>query len=201
MQTICMTAILMAACWFDIRSSRIPNQLILTGWIISLAFTVWQQGMSGVPYSIAGILATIAGGWLFYKCRAVGAGDVKLLSVLTGIHGLKRSVRVVTICIPLAAAAGLLVLAGETVGIGKRIPWKGSPYVRRDGRKNEESSLCVEKETDGKTEESSPCVEKETDGKKEEISLCVEKKTDGKTTKHRHKLILAPFLTLAYFLG
>ena len=126
MQRVCMAVILLAACWFDIRYRKIPNGLILTGWAISLVLAGWQQGLKGLSYSMAGILAVVAAGFPLYWCRAVGAGDVKLLSVLAGIHGLRRSVQVFATGIPLAAAAGLLILAGSASGIGKRVPdgWK-----------------------------------------------------------------------------
>lgn len=160
MQRVCMTVLLMVSCWFDIRYSKIPNPLILTGWIVGLALTGWQQGLKGMAWSIAGILVIMAAGFPLYWCKAIGAGDVKLLSVLAGIHGVKRSVLVFAVGIPLAAAAGLFVLAGSALGMGQWIParWKRSLPARRE-------------------------VFREAEGRR----------LGG------HRLILAPFLTLAYF--
>lgn len=157
MQGVCMAAILMAACWFDIRHSKIPNGLILMGWTISLLIAVWQQRL---PCCIAGILIVLVLGFPLHWSRAIGAGDVKLLSVLAGIHGVKRSVLVFAAGILLAAVAGVFVLAGYAFGVGRR---------RLTCRKG---SVCIE-EVYGEA---------------------------GKGRPGRHRIILAPFLALAYFM-
>ena len=140
MQRVCMTFILLAASWSDMRCNKIPNELIMTGWAMSLALAGWQQGLGGLPRSIAGILAVMAAGFPLYWCRAIGAGDIKLLSVLAGIHGLRRSVQVFMAGILLAATVGVFLLVSSVFGIER---WTPVPLKR---------ILCVREEVNGEQE-------------------------------------------------
>ncbi|MBK8768703.1 MAG: prepilin peptidase [Burkholderiaceae bacterium] len=90
----------MAICWSDWRSRRIPNRLVLVGLLSALA---WQglaasgSGLFGASYagalglraSSAGALVAFAGFLLLHWRRVMGAGDVKLMTMLGAIFGLQ----------------------------------------------------------------------------------------------------------------
>jgi len=82
----------------DIRDRRIPNFLILAGWAIGLgwhllapsgawAFDPRSAGAVGGLGALAGMAALLAAFMPFYMLRIMGAGDVKLMSVVGGIFG------------------------------------------------------------------------------------------------------------------
>ena len=82
MRELVMTPLLTAAAIYDIRKKIIPNYLIWLGWIFGLSVRLWQEGLRGLFYCTAAVLVTITVAFPVFKMRAVGAGDVKLLSVV-----------------------------------------------------------------------------------------------------------------------
>lgn len=87
---ILLSSLLMLAAWQDIRSYRIPNSLVLTGWIAGL---VWNGVM---PATMGGLgLQAALLGWVtgllvlmpLYLLRAMGAGDVKLMAMVGAFVG------------------------------------------------------------------------------------------------------------------
>ena len=84
-----MFMLLAAAGVCDIREKKIPNVLILSGWFLGLWSRLWQEGFIGILCCVAAALITIGVGCPLFWIRAVGAGDVKLLSVIGGMHGLR----------------------------------------------------------------------------------------------------------------
>jgi prepilin peptidase CpaA len=84
--TLPMLLIAVIAAIYDLRTGKIPNQLILASLILGLAFTYAYKGGDGLIMSIAGFstgLLLILPGYLL---RLTGAGDLKLLPTL-GIYG------------------------------------------------------------------------------------------------------------------
>jgi prepilin peptidase CpaA len=71
----------------DSRSRRIPNVLVLAGFIVGLALNAWLAGWSGVQQSLMGFgLAALIYVPLFLL-RAMGGGDVKLMAAAGAIVG------------------------------------------------------------------------------------------------------------------
>jgi len=70
------------ACFFDLRTRRIPNLLTFGAAIAGIVYAIFEHGL-------AGLLAS-AGGWLvgcllflpFFLLRGMGAGDVKLVAAV-----------------------------------------------------------------------------------------------------------------------
>lgn len=91
MDALFMLAIAAAATFTDLRSGRISNGLILTGFALGIC---WQAAV----YEGLGILMFLGGaglpvillGGLFYL-RMLGAGDIKLLAVMGGFLGISKS--------------------------------------------------------------------------------------------------------------
>lgn len=71
----------LAAAW-DLSLHRVPNGLILTGWLVGLGFS---PGISYLGQSALPVLALFP----LWKRRMIGGGDVKLLAMLCGWLGIQ----------------------------------------------------------------------------------------------------------------
>lgn len=105
-----MIPLLAAAGIYDVRQRRIPNNLILSGWLCSCCIRFWREGITGVQHFIMAVVIIIAIGLPVYRIRAVGAGDVKLLSVIGGMHGLKYFFSVSVVWLILAGSVSAVIL-------------------------------------------------------------------------------------------
>lgn len=91
---ILLCFLLLAALVFDIRSFRIPNWLIVAGAGIGTAYRCLWPGeliFYHYPLGMAGIFLLLIP---FYRLRAIGGGDVKLLSVCALFTGFERGVSI-----------------------------------------------------------------------------------------------------------
>jgi len=83
---IILFAILLVACTFDVCARRVPNSLIVVGYLLAVFYTY----LTGLPTMIA-LFEGVAGGLLillpFYFFSLIGAGDVKLFSVVGAFLG------------------------------------------------------------------------------------------------------------------
>lgn len=92
-----LTAILYGAVRAGLRERRIPNQLVLTGIVAGVllhtvlpdgnGFLVAWPGGVGPWQSLLGLVIGAAAMFPFYRMRAVGAGDVKLMAAVGAILG------------------------------------------------------------------------------------------------------------------
>lgn len=76
--------ILVVAVVQDIMFTKISNRLILVGLILSLAFGIILGGMSRIPYILWNISFPVIVLYLLYLLGVLGAGDIKLFSVIGG---------------------------------------------------------------------------------------------------------------------
>lgn len=103
--TLTLYAILIAAVVQDFKSMKISNRLILTGLLLSLAFGFILNGMSRIPYILLNIAFPVIVLYLLYLLGILGAGDIKLFSIIGGFTNL----RTLTNCMVAAFAAGAVI--------------------------------------------------------------------------------------------
>jgi prepilin peptidase CpaA len=84
---LCLTAILAAAVYSDLRRHRIPNRLSGLGIIAGLALQTVGGGLHGLASGLLGVAVGLACFAPFYLLRAMGAGDVKLLAAIGAFLG------------------------------------------------------------------------------------------------------------------
>ncbi len=89
----------------DIRSGRISNRLILSGLAAGFFFQVVGLGWRGAGVFLINVSLPVILCYLLFLMRALGAGDIKLFSVVGGIWDLH--VLIVTIIISFWVAAGM----------------------------------------------------------------------------------------------
>lgn len=79
---VVFTLLLVVGCVTDLRSRKIPNELVLailvTGWLFALA--VSQDAMRALVMSLAGTAVGFGIWILFYVVGVIGAGDVKFFA-------------------------------------------------------------------------------------------------------------------------
>ena len=120
MQTIILplaTALFAIVAYVDLRTRRIPNELIV-GFLALAAFRIALAGQpSAALYTLAASAALFVATFLLFWRGVFGGGDVKLMAasaLLVGYHDLFEFLFVMSVCGALVAAA---VLAVDRLGL------------------------------------------------------------------------------------
>lgn len=108
MMIIVLTPLLIAAIYTDLRWSRIPNWLTFSAMGIGILIHTSIGGLQGALSSLAGLGVGMGLFLLPYVCKAIGAGDVKLMATIGSILGPFGALSV----------AALSVLAGGVYALG-----------------------------------------------------------------------------------
>lgn len=87
-----LLVILAAAVIQDFMYMKISNRLILMGVLFSLAFGCQTGGISRVPYILANLSFPVIMLYLLYLLGVIGAGDIKLFSIIGGFTNFKMSI-------------------------------------------------------------------------------------------------------------
>lgn len=120
---VLLAGLLGVALWHDLRTRRIPNRLVLWGALAGLALNsllpagagLFQQpfGGLGLPQSLAGAAAGLALLLPMYLLRALGAGDVKLMSMCGAFLGPLAVLEAVLLTL---LAGGVLAIVAALLG-------------------------------------------------------------------------------------
>jgi prepilin peptidase CpaA len=86
-QIIVLTPLLIMAIYTDLRWSRIPNWVTFPAISIGIVVQAWIGGLHGALYCVAGLGVGMGLFVLPYACRAIGAGDVKLMAAIGSMLG------------------------------------------------------------------------------------------------------------------
>jgi prepilin peptidase CpaA len=84
------TALLCMLClavFFDQRTRKIPNPLVLSGLVCAFVLNIYGSGLEGFKQSLLGALIGFAILVPFFVLRVLGAGDVKLMAVVGAFIG------------------------------------------------------------------------------------------------------------------
>lgn len=84
-----LLAILLAAVIMDFAWQKIKNWLIGAGLILGAGLRFYSGGMQGLEESVMGILFPVICLWILFLFRVLGAGDIKLFSVIGGFAGVE----------------------------------------------------------------------------------------------------------------
>ena len=74
----------------DLRSMRISNRLILIGWVVSLVRRILCDGLGGLFTGLFLISLPVILLYLLFLAGALGAGDIKLFSLVGGFTNFKE---------------------------------------------------------------------------------------------------------------
>lgn len=93
---------MLIALYHDIRHGIIPNRLIVLGSCLGLAVEYAATGWEGAVRGALSCIVTIAILFVLFVTRAMGAGDIKLYSLISIYMGVKNALIVFIISIFLA---------------------------------------------------------------------------------------------------
>lgn len=81
---------LVLAVMLDIRTYRIPNALTMAGMAVGVIYQLYRAGPPGMFTAVMDLVGSILIMFPLYMIRCLGAGDIKLLSVISIFLGWKR---------------------------------------------------------------------------------------------------------------
>ncbi len=96
-----------AACISDLQDHKIKNPLILTGYAAGFWYVIFRQGVFGIPLFFGRALLPIALFYILFVIGVLGAGDIKLFSVLSTFLTLKETGILIIFSFVLGAIAAL----------------------------------------------------------------------------------------------
>jgi Flp pilus assembly protein protease CpaA len=111
-QRFLIWSILTLATVFDARSYTIPNQLIVLGYLAGFVTSLTSQGIKGIAHFLLMAIWPIGLLMLLYICgKSMGAGDIKLFSVMATLVGVSATVKTFVLSVILA---GITIIAIST---------------------------------------------------------------------------------------
>ena len=110
MGDIVMVNVLIFAGLSDLKDYKIRNPIIVFGWISAICLRVWHAGIYGLAKGIICIIIPVVICWPLFIIGGIGAGDIKLLSVISGIYGIKFLGKVSILLLIFAGAISLIYL-------------------------------------------------------------------------------------------
>ena len=113
---------------FDISQRRIPNWLVLTGVVVGITFSAFQETSSGLYESLLGLVLGIAILIVPFALGWLGAGDVKLLGAMGALLGIRLLPRIFFY----TALCGLLLAASSIILKRLKVNMSVFPGVWRD---------------------------------------------------------------------
>ncbi len=111
--TLTLFAHLMAAVVMDFREMRISNRLIASGLYWGLAFRIMGEGCAGIVHFLVNISIPVIFLFLFFQLRALGAGDIKLFSVVGAFVTIRQLEYVIVSAFLAACAIGIVKMVQE----------------------------------------------------------------------------------------
>ena len=94
----------------DVRSRRIPNWLSAAALLAGLLVHAWQDGANGILVALGGAALGLAILLPLYAIKAMGAGDVKLLTGIGALVGPQVLVSVAVYALIVGGVMSLIVL-------------------------------------------------------------------------------------------
>lgn len=110
MNVLVTGCILTLAAYGDWREHRIANQWIVLGWCMGILWKLWEGGIQSLGMGLTALIVPLIIGWPLYHIGGIGAGDIKLCSVISLLCGLHFLGKVLVIMSVIAGVLSLMQL-------------------------------------------------------------------------------------------
>ena len=87
LKVTCLVLLLVLAVLKDLESYKIPNKLIVIGLVNGFFISVYEHGGTGVIQWVLGIIIPVLLLSPLFLLKTLGAGDIKLFSVIGSFYG------------------------------------------------------------------------------------------------------------------
>lgn len=94
----------------DLQNYKIRNPIIVAGWVAGICLNFISNGLCGALNAVFCIVSTIIIGLPLFAIGGMGAGDIKLLSVIGGAYGLAFLGKVTLLLLFMAGVVSLVKL-------------------------------------------------------------------------------------------
>jgi len=106
---------LACAVYTDMTRTRISNRLIASGLMIGFFFRIVTEGMTGVFFFGVNILIPVIFLNLLFQMRALGAGDIKLFSMLGAYISTEQLLKLMVLAFAIGALLGICKIAYQFI--------------------------------------------------------------------------------------
>lgn len=110
MEYIWLILVLIVSVWYDIKTWKIPNSIIVAGYSIGIIKMAVKYSWNGIGIFFLGSILPIILLVFLQKGGIIGGGDVKLLSVIGGYYGTKFGVLCILYSFLSGAVLAFLIL-------------------------------------------------------------------------------------------
>lgn len=104
-----LSLLIFAAC-YDWKDYYIPNWIIYAGYGIGFIYQSIFFGFIGSIFWLQGILFPIILLFIFFYCRMIGAGDIKLFSMIGGVSGVYSIIDIMTVSLFFGALLSVMFI-------------------------------------------------------------------------------------------
>ncbi len=112
---------LVIAFYMDVRYSKLPNWLTISGVVVGLAYHTITGIIGGLLFSLLGLIVSTLVLLLMYFIKALGAGDVKLFAGIGAIMGMEFSLYGILYSIIFAGLISLIIIILFKLGSFKKV--------------------------------------------------------------------------------
>lgn len=92
----------------DIITGKVSNKIILTGIMTGILLNFIGNGKRGVVMAVTGMIVPVAVLLVLFLIKGLGAGDIKLFSVIGSFLGAKAALIFILLSLCIGAVLGLL---------------------------------------------------------------------------------------------
>ena len=108
-----LLCLLVLAAVEDVRSGKVSNRLIATGLMTGVFVQIYERRVCGVYYFLGNISIPVILLYLLFQMRVLGAGDIKLFSMLGSLLTFQELCRCLIYTFFVAGAGSILFLAAD----------------------------------------------------------------------------------------
>lgn len=102
--------LLLSAAAADLHKNRVSNRIIFLGWLLGIITNIRYNGYMGMLEFTFGAVVPICVLWILFYFRMLGAGDIKLFSIVGGLYGVPFVLKVMVTAFFLGAVMSVFQL-------------------------------------------------------------------------------------------